>query len=83
MQSLLFSCVSQVEIPTGLPLIYDVNNKCIRLLDDGSGEDPMERYNFGTAADLLFNSDIPNEHLDLDDTGAVRTAEFDGTSKLR
>ena len=43
----------------------------------------MERYNFGTAADLLFNSDIPNEHLDLDDTGAVRTAEFDGTSKLR
>ena len=45
----------QVEIPTGLPLIYDVNNKCIRLLDDGSGgQDPTEKYNFGTAADLLF-----------------------------
>ena len=46
--------ISEVEIPTGLPLIYDVKNKCIRLLDDGTGEDPTVRYKFSTAQDLLF-----------------------------
>jgi len=40
---------------TGVPLIYDVRSKCIRLLDDGSGEtDPLVRYNFGSNGHLLF-----------------------------
>ena len=39
--------ISEVEIPTGLPLIYDVNQKCIKLLDDGSGRDLRQTYNFG------------------------------------
>mmetsp|Transcript_14207 Transcript_14207/g.34411 ORF Transcript_14207/g.34411 Transcript_14207/m.34411 type:complete len:148 (-) Transcript_14207:206-649(-) len=44
-----------VEIPTGVPLIYDVKSRCIRLLDDGSGiDDPLERYNFGSNGHLLF-----------------------------
>lgn len=34
------------QIPTGVPLVYDVNRKCIRLLDDGSGdEDIVSKYN--------------------------------------
>ena len=44
----------KVEIPTGLPLLYDAKHKRIRVLDDGSGLDPLERYNFGKATDLLF-----------------------------
>ena len=44
------------RIPTGLPLIYDFDTKCIKLLDDGSyaEEDPLQRYNFGSAPELLF-----------------------------
>ena len=37
-----------------MPLIYDMNSKCIKLLDDGSGEDPLEKYNFGSSASYLF-----------------------------
>ena len=49
--------ISEVEIPTGLPLVYDVKRKCIRLLDDGSGVDPLETYNFGKGSDeLLFKT---------------------------
>lgn len=45
-----------VRIPTGLPLVYDFETKCIKLLDDGSyaEEDPLQRYNFGSAPELLF-----------------------------
>ena len=46
--------ISELEIPNGLPLIYDVRSKCIKLLDDGSGQDPLEVYNFGRAASFLF-----------------------------
>lgn len=46
--------ISELEIPNGLPLIYDVKSKCIKLLDDGSGRDPLEVYNFGNAANYLF-----------------------------
>jgi len=46
--------IAGLEIPNGLPLIFDMNSKCIKLLDDGSGEDPLERYNFGASASYLF-----------------------------
>lgn len=46
--------ISELEIPNGLPLIYDVKSKCVKLLDDGSGNDPLEVYNFGKAASYLF-----------------------------
>ena len=42
------------EIPNGLPLIFDVKSKCVKLLDDGTGRDPLQVYNFGTAAKFLF-----------------------------
>lgn len=46
--------ISGLEIPNGLPLIFDMNSKCIKLLDDGSGEDPLVKYNFGASASYLF-----------------------------
>lgn len=48
------SKITGLEIPNGLPLIYDVRSKCVKLLDDGTGRDPLEVYNFGPAAQYLF-----------------------------
>uniref|UniRef100_A0A0G4HZW5 Phosphoglycerate mutase n=1 Tax=Chromera velia CCMP2878 TaxID=1169474 RepID=A0A0G4HZW5_9ALVE len=46
--------IHELEIPTGLSLVYDIKRRCVRLLDDGLSPDPVERYNFGTAGDVLF-----------------------------
>ena len=75
--------ITGLEIPNGLPLIFDVKSKCVKvrlcfplfqlskwikrsskvlpslmsypqLLDDGTGRDPLEVYNFGKAANFLF-----------------------------
>jgi 2,3-bisphosphoglycerate-dependent phosphoglycerate mutase len=46
--------ITDLEIPNGLPLIFDVKSKCLKLLDDGTGRDPLEVYNFGKAAKYLF-----------------------------
>ena len=46
--------ITGLEIPNGLPLIFDVKSKCVKLLDDGTGRDPLQVYNFGTAAKFLF-----------------------------
>ena len=46
--------ITGLEIPNGLPLIYDIKSKCVKLLDDGTGRDPLEVYNFGSAAKYLF-----------------------------
>jgi 2,3-bisphosphoglycerate-dependent phosphoglycerate mutase len=46
--------ITGLEIPNGLPLIYDLTSKCVKLLDDGTGRDPLEVYNFGKAARYLF-----------------------------
>ena len=46
-----------VEIPTGLPLVYDSVQGKIRLLQDGdlgTKVNPLEKYNFGAAPELLF-----------------------------
>ena len=60
-----------MEIPTGLPLVFDVKRRCLRLLDDGRyPTDPSEalaRWNFGTASDLLFR---PCESDDGDECDA-------------
>ena len=62
--------ISEVEIPTGLPLVYDVKRKCIRLLDDGSDTDPLEKYNFGKGGkELLFKScEITDEDMPILET---------------
>jgi len=46
--------ITGLEIPNGLPLIYDLQSKCVKLLDDGTGRDPLEVYSFGPAAKYLF-----------------------------
>lgn len=46
--------IAELEIPNGLPMIYDLKSRCIKLLDDGTGEDPLKKYNFGNAASYLF-----------------------------
>jgi hypothetical protein len=46
--------MNQLHLPNGLPLVYSVKGKCITLLDDGSGKDPMEEHDFGPAARYLF-----------------------------
>ena len=42
--------ISELEIPTGVPLVYSAKRKCVRLLSD---RDPSE-YDFGTGVDLIF-----------------------------
>ena len=60
--------ISEVEIPTGLPLVFDVKRRCLRLLDDGRySNDPAEalaRWNFGTASDLLFRPCVSDDEDD-------------------
>lgn len=46
--------IAEVEIPTGLPLIYNIEKRCIQVLEDGIDDDPLSRYNFGSSPDLLF-----------------------------
>eukprot|EP00532_Pseudo-nitzschia_australis_P006748 CAMPEP_0168172208 /NCGR_PEP_ID=MMETSP0139_2-20121125/5114_1 /TAXON_ID=44445 /ORGANISM="Pseudo-nitzschia australis, Strain 10249 10 AB" /LENGTH=856 /DNA_ID=CAMNT_0008089809 /DNA_START=94 /DNA_END=2664 /DNA_ORIENTATION=- len=58
--------ITGLEIPNGLPLIYDVKSKCVKLLDDGSGCDPLEVYNFGPSAKYLFRP-CQNEDGTLDE----------------
>jgi 2,3-bisphosphoglycerate-dependent phosphoglycerate mutase len=45
--------MNSLHIPNGLPLVYDVRSKCITMLDDGSGEDPMKRHDFGPAGNCF------------------------------
>jgi 2,3-bisphosphoglycerate-dependent phosphoglycerate mutase len=63
--------ITGLEIPNGLPLIFDVKSKCLKLLDDGTGRDPLEVYNFGKAAKYLFrpckNDDGSPDEVCIDD----------------
>mmetsp|Transcript_6726 Transcript_6726/g.10643 ORF Transcript_6726/g.10643 Transcript_6726/m.10643 type:complete len:918 (+) Transcript_6726:182-2935(+) len=62
--------ITGLEIPNGLPLIYDVKSKCVKLLDDGTGRDPLEVYNFGEGAKYLFTP-CQNEDGTPDDECAI------------
>lgn len=62
--------ITDLEIPNGLPLVFDVKSKCIKLLDDGTGRDPLEMYNFGKSASYLFrpcerDDGSPDEECDI------------------
>jgi hypothetical protein len=62
--------ISELSIPNGVPMIYDVKSRCLKLLDDGSGVDPLEKYNFGPAARYLFRErkaeEVEDELCDLE-----------------
>ena len=49
--------ISEIEIPTGLPLVYDVQSRCLRLL-----EGDFSSYDFGKSGELLFTPcEVPEE----------------------
>ena len=62
--------ISGLEIPNGLPLIFDLNSKCLKLLDDGTGRDPLEVHNFGASASYLFRP-CTNADGSLDEECAI------------
>ena len=51
---ILVEQISGLEIPNGLPIIFYLNSKCAKLLDDGTGRDLLEVHNFGASASYLF-----------------------------
>jgi len=63
--------VPEIEIPTGVPMLFDFEEGRVRLLDDGEATPPRERYNFGTGGDLLFTprggTDATDPHIYMDD----------------
>ena len=57
-----------LKIPNGLPLIYDIKSKCMKILERGTCKDPLEVYNFGNTEKYLFKpskkEDVSsNEHV--------------------
>ena len=64
--------IINIEIPTGLPLVFDMRHRCLKLLE---GE--FSDYNFGKAAELLFTPcQIPNEEYEeLDFTAGLEAME--------
>jgi len=51
--------ISEIDIPNGLPLVFNLKKKCIQILDDGNETDedfsnPLRRYKFGESPELLF-----------------------------
>ena len=72
--------IHEVEIPTGVPLVYDVRTKRIRLLDDGlyGNGDPAERYNFGKASNYLFQP-----HPNLNSSDVIRGGNRGPLIRLR
>lgn len=49
--------IHEVEIPTGLPMVYDHELRRIRLLDDDDVPRPMEKYDFGSSPELFISSE--------------------------
>lgn len=63
--------ITGLEIPNGLPIIYDLRSKCVKLLDDGTGRDPLEVHNFGKAASYLFGPCL-DDNGDADEECDIR-----------
>lgn len=61
--------------------MYDVQSKCIRLLDDGSGvTDPLSRYNFGSSGHLLFQPCAYDAWPDVNKKKQPKVAAAGGSS---
>lgn len=66
--------ISNIEIPTGLPLIFDMRYKCLKLL-----EGDFHDYNFGKGADLLFTPcEIPDDEYDELDLSPIEADALAG-----
>jgi 2,3-bisphosphoglycerate-dependent phosphoglycerate mutase len=74
--------MNQLHLPNGLPLVYNVKRKCITLLDDGSGKDPMEVHDFGPAAQYLFRPcELDDDFFDQMEQQAVANQEAASKAK--
>jgi 2,3-bisphosphoglycerate-dependent phosphoglycerate mutase len=70
--------ISGIEIPTGLPLVYDVQRKCLSLL-----EGDFSDHNFGNSGELLFTPCLlPDEEEEGDKAGLGGLKPADWLSKL-
>jgi 2,3-bisphosphoglycerate-dependent phosphoglycerate mutase len=49
--------IHEVEIPTGLPMVYDAQARRIRLLGDEDVPNPLDKFDFGAAPELFVNND--------------------------
>eukprot|EP00977_Amphora_coffeiformis_P005239 scaffold1123_cov168-Amphora_coffeaeformis.AAC.7 len=75
--------MNQLHLPNGLPLVYNVRGRCISLLDDGSGIDPMEVHDFGPAAKYLFKPcEITDDFYDSMMQGGVSKADKNTNGRL-
>lgn len=62
--------------------VYNVKRKCITLLDDGSGKDPMETHDFGPAAQYLFRPcELDDDFFDQMEQQALVNQESANESK--
>jgi 2,3-bisphosphoglycerate-dependent phosphoglycerate mutase len=52
--------IHEIEIPTGLPMLFDWKAKRIRIFDDGMHSSAqLEKYDFGKSKNLLFTPNSP------------------------
>lgn len=56
------------------PFLLSFKSKCVKLLDDGTGRDPLEVHNFGKATSYLFRPCV-NEDGSPDEECTVRVDE--------
>jgi hypothetical protein len=90
--------IHQVEIPTGLPLIFDKRINRIRLLEDDTDEQsPFTKHNFGDSPDLLFKPDFMSQedfqaaisdcarsrYSSPDEEGECQISEYDPIIRLK
>ena len=69
--------INEVEIPTGLPIVFNLKKKCVQLLDDGGyadNVDPLARFDFGSNPELLFRP------CKVDDTECFTPSTFGSRS---
>ena len=74
--------IADVEIPTGVPLLYDPARRRIRLLDDGE-PDPLSRYDFGAGAELLFGREVNDALFGSPDPPRQRAAAAEAPEHTR
>lgn len=75
--------IAEVEIPTGLPLIYNMNKRCIQLLETGDEDpaDPIGHLDFGSSPQLLFQPcDVMDDQCFIGKEG--KTFKFDPLIRL-
>ena len=78
--------ISQLNIPNGVPLVYDVQSKCLKLLEDAdataAGVHPLSRYDFGPAAEYLFRSPETKQDNLADEQCDIENLSYDAMKAL-